>query len=1127
MATLGDILKRTQPNFQTLTGKDVSIAPPDPTAIAAALKPKPAPVTYAEKVAANPKVASPIRAALGGLQKVSNFLFPKPTSPEDAKQRGLITLKGPFSGKEMYLDPGGAVASMRNVSQEAIKQIAKSKVAKEIVGKVKTILPGIADDVAAKAGNDLVNVKTSKGVQAYIAALKQDVTSRNKPHLEGIASDGLPLRQQGGVPSPTTASKPSAAAGISTGSGRTGKEGVSAQRADTSGPFDGTIAYHGTHANVVGDLKASVDGAGGPGLYVADTEGLAREFGDNVLKLDVSKLRIKDLTFDEWLELTGNSSSLKAKIAAQSNLAAQGFDGLRINGRILVFPQSVSKVKSSPSIPKELEPLAVYDDLGFPRGVHKDLVPIKLNGKTVGGISTTKKPDYQRLEIHHIRITPEAQGKGLGTKAVTQLFEDNPDVNELVGHATRESKPFWQKLATRFTGSEGNIFIIERTDFFNKVKGGTPTGDRPFRAAAERRQTHLNLDRLKVGDEATGKLVQAIEDIRPELEKVKGKPLQHAEVLKAAQESAILSKATSREATLKSEAALLATRQNLAAMAEGKGVSADFIDQLRIVSAEATRRGRELNALGIGADPIAKTTKGELVKKLLDAGIEADELIKAAEGVDFTNQKQVTEFYRRFIKPTKTEWIDEYRYINLLSSPRTHIVNAFSNLIQGTVLNPATRLATGAIDAVMAGLTGRERAIYAKEVAPYYRGFFSAVPQASSQFLEAMRGNIIIERPDLARIPTNSKFLRPFQAIPRVLEAGDVFFRTLVTEGEKQAIAARLTKQGKALTDKVLTEIEAEAREKAEYYVFRKALDPSNEKGQGVVLSAIDKATSAVYNFRKVPGVKWFIPFVQTPMNILKQGLEYSPLGVATLPGATNKAEQLGKTMIGSVVFLGAASLAMNGRVTWAAPTGKAEKDAFYNSGRQPYSIKIGDSWVSFSKLGPVAYPVAMAAAMQWYTQENPKAIAESSAERVANVLQGIAQFFSDQSYMQGLKSIIDVSTGETRLTGVQSAVSSSLGQLIPLASLQRWVSRIIDPVYRQPESEFNLQNLIQSIQKDLPIVSQSVPEIEGSLGRPNPILNSFSPVQVTPIKKRYESNLQQIRRRQRAEARREARRER
>ena len=76
-------------------------------------------------------------------------------------------------------------------------------------------------------------------------------------------------------------------------------------------------------------------------------------------------------------------------------------------------------------------------------------------------------------------------------------------------------------------------------------------------------------------------------------------------------------------------------------------------------------------------------------------------------------------------------------------------------------------------------------------------------------------------------------------------------------------------------------------------------MTPANKTGQGLLLSKIDALTSAVYKLRDVPGVKWFIPFVQTPMNILKQGIEYSPLGITTLVGNTKKWNSLEKWWLG------------------------------------------------------------------------------------------------------------------------------------------------------------------------------------------------------------------------------------
>ena len=98
-----------------------------------------------------------------------------------------------------------------------------------------------------------------------------------------------------------------------------------------------------------------------------------------------------------------------------------------------------------------------------------------------------------------------------------------------------------------------------------------------------------------------------------------------------------------------------------------------------------------------------------MIKQLLDMGIETDKIIKGAEGIDFNNAKQASDFYRKFVKPTLPEIIDEYRYLNMLSSPKTQIVNTFSNILQVSFLRPATRLFSGITDNIVSTLTEKNR----------------------------------------------------------------------------------------------------------------------------------------------------------------------------------------------------------------------------------------------------------------------------------------------------------------------------------------------------------------------------------------------------------------------------------
>lgn len=602
--------------------------------------------------------------------------------------------------------------------------------------------------------------------------------------------------------------------------------------------------------------------------------------------------------------------------------------------------------------------------------------------------------------------------------------------------------------------------------------------------------TKINTDKLNISGKGKARVNKLVESVKPELEKLRGGRLTNEEVVQAAKQSSVLTKVVTREQTEKTIAALTKARQAVAAGAEGKGITEDFINNLRVVSSQGTDIARKLQSFNIGADPELSSVKQEVVQKMLDLGVKTDKIIKASKGVNFNNQKEVTAFFRQFVKPSIGEILTEYRYNNLLSSPKTHIVNAFSNLIQGGVLAPATKLYSGAIDPIASALTGKPRQHYIAEVPAYYKGAFASLGEAITGFKNALQGNTFIERPDVARLSTNK--LGPLSNVSRALEAGDIFFRTIIKAGEKEALATRYAKLGKDIAPEV---IESEAAKKAAYYIFRGPVDPSNQTGQGAALSYIDKFTSAIYQLRRVPGVGWFVPFIQTPMNIVKQGLEYNPLGVVTLKGAADPTEQIAKSLIGSTVFAGAGWLALNGRTTWSAPIDPTLKAEFYASGRQPYSVKIGDNWVSYSRIGPLAYPLALAAAIKYEETDNPKALSTGQVEKIINILKDQGKFFSDQSYVQGIGDLVKTVQGEQGFN-VGTNLANLGGQVLPLSSLQRWVAQLVDPVYRKAE------DIPQAFAKNIPFLSKSVPAYTDPNGQPStrnyPILNSVSPLQIT-----------------------------
>ena len=376
------------------------------------------------------------------------------------------------------------------------------------------------------------------------------------------------------------------------------------------------------------------------------------------------------------------------------------------------------------------------------------------------------------------------------------------------------------------------------------------------------------------------------------------------------------------------------------------------------------------------------------------------------------------------------------------------------------------------------------------------------MPGAMNSAIEVMQGKKFVERPDIERIRTVSKYIDWLtiglgKYIPRAMEAVDVLVRTMIEEGERAALTQRYGKTKTAI------EINKEAYDRAEYGVFRQPIDPENKSGQGDVLSYIDKMTSLVYKLRSdIPLSRWFIRFVQTPMAILKQGIEYSPLGFSALKGNTNKKEQIGKAMIGSLVFAGASALAMKDRTTWALPKDQKDRDFFYQAGMQPYSINIAPEgkpaqWVSFSQLGPLSYPIAMAAALHYHTKEASTALSDTVMNKSVKVLVGSMEFFSDQSYVRTLGDFIKSLQGD--MQSVKNIITTMPEQMIPLSSLQGWVNSLIDPLYRKPERDINWESIVDNLQKKIIFSSQFVPAAKDIFGKPqvnkDRFINAVSPL--------------------------------
>lgn len=451
--------------------------------------------------------------------------------------------------------------------------------------------------------------------------------------------------------------------------------------------------------------------------------------------------------------------------------------------------------------------------------------------------------------------------------------------------------------------------------------------------------------------------------------------------------------------------------------------------------------------------------------------------------------KEAMEIINKEIPPSFNEMFDSFRYENMLSNPRTQARNIYYNMFNTFLTRPASMAVETPYDWVRSTMTGAERQRYLSDVPDYYKEVIKSGPEGGQMFMRSLKGEVPIEQPDLRMIRRASRG----GPISRFMEGMDRFNMALIAGAEK----ADLMKKG-------IPESEAVQRsqEVARRFLLRSPADPLNKSGQGYLFSKIDGVSSWV---SKLPGRKWLVPFIQTPTNVAKQWIEYSPAGIASIPGAKDKTEQLAKMTLGTIATAVGAKLAAEGKTTWAPPRGAEDKQVFYATGRKPYSVKIGDKWVPMVYAGPFALALALPAAIEHMERYERKSVTRTQSENYLKGIQDVYGFLLNSTPLSGLNNYVQVLSGDPDYN-LPSSLGFSASQMVPYVGLLNYVNSIIDPTFRK-KSSFS-----QSFKGSIPGLSkQNPPYLEpGGVPAQRDTINYFLPYDVGIEDEKFEPQYQQ-----------------
>jgi hypothetical protein len=611
----------------------------------------------------------------------------------------------------------------------------------------------------------------------------------------------------------------------------------------------------------------------------------------------------------------------------------------------------------------------------------------------------------------------------------------------------------------------------------------------------------INLERIGVTEEARNVLIETADKYKGQIDEARRGVITQRETSKLANEMGLtveellnkqVGEAWSAEKALASRKLLASSSERIAKLQKAvKENNSDanlvnFREALEqhaeiqaAVSGVATEAGRALRQFRMEAGP----ERG--YKAVLDAmgGRELNEaMVERLSKVDFSNPAEVNSFIREVSKATTADMVFEAWINGLLSGPATHMVNISSNTLT-TLLAMPEAAAAAAFEAGRAKVKGVPRQRFFGEV-PYraygaWEGIKHGTRKGLWSFINEMstEGASKIETRRFASIPSKRVNIlgkevklggKQVRLPGRMLMAMDEFFKAVNYESAKHAFVYREANKrglkGKAKTDFIAEQvnrpdlkISRAAREESVYRVFQKELGPVGK---------------SIAQFREShPSIKAVIPFLRTPINIVKYGLERTPLnylriaklmGEKTLKGAA-LADELANATVGSMIAATAFMFAKEGQITGAGPQNRAERDLKYRQGWQPYSIKIGDEYHHYGRFEPVGMVVGMAADIAEIWDK----LDEKDQDDIAQLLiRAMAMNLSNKTFLKGVSDILGAMFDPDRYLESYSKRFAASGVPSFFASIERGV----DPELR------DAQTVVDALMARTPGLSKYLP---------------------------------------------------
>lgn len=408
-----------------------------------------------------------------------------------------------------------------------------------------------------------------------------------------------------------------------------------------------------------------------------------------------------------------------------------------------------------------------------------------------------------------------------------------------------------------------------------------------------------------------------------------------------------------------------------------------------------------------------------------------------------------------------------------LMSAVTHANNTISNALNFAVVRPVQKLGTAAALAAQgdaAGASAQARAMFGTTM-----GFRSGLRRYVSSILDDVpEVGALAGETAHAQIPL-PKALRPLDPF-RQLSGADAFWKGVLEDSEIYQKAFESASKSGLKGDALAKEVNRLRLDPPEQWL-KEARTTSREF---TFQDAPDRFLSAFQKIQQLPGVRFFIPFASTPYNLLKFQFQRSPAGILSprnvgglAEGGVARAEAVGRLTAGLALSMGGLALVNSTEAYGDMPQDANERALWTARGIKPYSIKVGDQYVQYSRFSPLGMYLGQAVALRDAMASGD----ENKAQAIASaMLAASSQQVVDLPFMTGLSDLMDALKGDgpnkkAPEKFLQGVVTGFVPNFLPDIRNQ------MDPAVRRTE------NIGQAVANRIPGLSQRLEPAVDVLG--------------------------------------------